>query len=220
MPVERKSPDQGKFNKAAELPYQLRIEDFQSAMQDVYDFLFDVNTFLIDRGLERLDDMLRPASLSGMLSNMLTASLAKHSRTLVANAHHNGHPDLLLKGQHPNNDVKAGEHGVEIKATKNRGGQVDTHGARNQWMCVFVYGTDSETEPAVERKPLTFVAVYLNKVGVDDFRRNERGDLGTRTSTLHAAGIAKLRENWIYLDQAPSTRRAASRGRAARATSK
>ncbi len=32
----------------------------------------------------------------------------------------------------------------------------------------------------------------------DDFRRNERGELGTRTATLDARGIAKLRANWLY----------------------
>jgi hypothetical protein len=33
---------------------------------------------------------------------------------------------------------------------------------------------------------------------LDDFRRNARGELGTRTATLHAQGVAKLRNNWIY----------------------
>jgi hypothetical protein len=47
------------------------------AMQDVYDFFHDVNVGLVDRGLERLDDMLRPAIMSGLLSDMLTASLGK-----------------------------------------------------------------------------------------------------------------------------------------------
>jgi hypothetical protein len=29
-------------------------------------------------------------------------------------------------------------------------------------------------------------------------RRNPRGELGTRTATLHAEGIARLRAHWIY----------------------
>jgi hypothetical protein len=40
--------------------------------------------------------------------------------------------------------------------------------------------------------------VYLGKVSIEDFRKNPRGELGTRTATLHAEGIAKLRQNWIY----------------------
>ena len=65
-------------------------------------------------------------------------------------------------------------------------------------MCVFVYEVDNATEPATDRLPMSFTEVYLGQVGVEDFRKNARGELGTRTATLHAAGIAKLRSNWIY----------------------
>lgn len=198
MPVQRNAVDAGKFNTAARLPYELRLEDFRLAMQDVYDFFFDVNTGLVAKGLDRLDDMLRPAIMSGVLSDMLTASLAKHSRVLTVNNYFNGHPDLVVRGRYPNNAVKAGEHGIEIKTTRKAGGAVDTHGARNQWMCVFVYKVDNEAEPAVDRAPLSFTEVYLGEVTIDDFRKNPRGELGTRTATLHAEGIAKLRQNWIY----------------------
>ena len=164
----------------------------------VYDFFFDVNVNLVAKGLDRLDDTLRPAIMSGVLSDMLTASLAKHSRTLVVNSYFNGHPDLVLKGRYANNAAKAGEHGVEIKTTRKPDGAVDTHGARDQWMCVFVYEVDNGTEPATDRRPMNFTEVYLGQVLVDDFRKNARGELGTRTATLHAAGIAKLRGSWIY----------------------
>jgi hypothetical protein len=97
--------------------------------------------------------------MSGVLSDMLTASLAKHSRTLTVNCYFNGHPDLVRKGVYPNNAVKAGDQGVEVKTTRKPGGAV---------------------------------------VGIDDFRKNARGELGTRTATLHAQGIAKLRSNWVY----------------------
>ncbi len=99
------------FNPDADLPYELRLKDFEIAMQDVYDFFYDVNQLLLKKGLHRLDDMLRPAAMSGMMSDMLTASLASHARTLVENQHFNGHPDLILQGKYPNNAVKAGEHG-------------------------------------------------------------------------------------------------------------
>ena len=193
-----------KLNKSLDLPFQLRLADFQSAMQDVYDFFYDVNSGLLERGLERLDDMLRPAIMSGVLSDMLTASLARHSRTLVENKFFNGHPDLVVKGRYASNAVKAGADGVEIKTTRKSGGAVDTHGAREQWMCVFVYEVDTLSEPAVTRRPMRFTEVYLGKVTVEDFRRNNRGELGTRTATLHAAGIAKLRESWVYLDSKPT----------------
>ena len=196
--MERNVVDPGCFNSVVSLPYELRTDDFRLALQDVYDFFYDVNQHLTSKGLQRLDDMLRPAIMSGLLSDMLTSSLAKHSRVLVENTYFNGHPDLVVQGIYSNNSVRAGEEGVEIKTTRKRGGAVDTHGARNQWMCVFVYEVDVETEPASERRPMTFSEVYLGHVTTDDFRRNPRGELGTRTATLHAEGIKKLRGNWIY----------------------
>jgi hypothetical protein len=198
MPVVRNTVDSGKFNAQAQLPFELRIEDFRLAMQDVYDFFYDVNVGLVEKGLDRLDDMLRPAIMSGLLSDMLTASVAKHSRSLVVNCYFNGHPDLVVRGRYPKNAIKAGEHGVEIKTTRKVGGAVDTHGARNQWMCVFVYRVDNTSEPATERAALAFTELYLGEVTVDDFRRNPRGELGTRTATLHAEGIAQLRRKWVY----------------------
>jgi hypothetical protein len=187
-----------KLNANRTLPYSLRLSDFQIAMEDVYDFLFDVNTFFLGRGLPRLDDLLRPANMSGLLSDMLTASMAKHSRTLVQNTYHNGHPDLLVGGEYANNSAKAADEGVEIKTTGKKGGAVDTHGGRNQWMCVFVYQLDSKSEPAQNRRALRFTEVYLSRVMIEDFRKNARGELGTRTATLHRDGVKKLRSDWIY----------------------
>lgn len=198
MPVTKQTVNQSALNKSAILPFQLRLDDFALAMQDIYDFFYDVNTGLVGKGLERLDDMLRPAIMSGLLSDMLTSSMAKHSRTLIANAYFNGHPDLIVRGAYPKDSVKAGSEGVEIKTTRKSGGAVDTHGARDQWMCVFVYKIDDETEPARDRGAMQFTEVYLGQVSIADFRRNPRSELGTRTATLHREGIEKLRQNWIY----------------------
>jgi hypothetical protein len=198
MPIVRNTVDVSKFNRSVKLPFELRLKDFEIAIQDVYDFFHDVNVGLAERGLERLDDMLRPAIMSGLLSDMLTASLAKHSRTLIENGYFNGHPDLVVKGVYSENKVKAGVEGVEIKTTRKIGGAVDTHGARDQWMCVFVYEVDVDTEPARDRAPMAFKEVYLGSVTRGDFRRNARGELGTRTATLHREGIEKLRKSWVY----------------------
>jgi len=198
MPITRNSIDPAKFNTSAVLPFELRLKDFELTMQDVYDFIYDVNVGLVDRGLERLDDMLRPAIMSGVVSDMLVASLAKHSRSLAVNTYPNGHPDLIVKGRYPDNSARAGSDGVEVKTTRKPGGAVDSHGARDEWMCVFVYDVDSQSEPAVNRAPMTFTEVYLGNVTTAEFRKNPRGELGTRTATLHKDGIEKLRRNWIY----------------------
>ena len=170
MSVPRQTFDVLKFNPELRLPYMLRQEDFGIVMQDVYDFFHDVNLLLAGRGLKRLDDMLRPAAMSGIISDMVTASLAQHSRTLVENRFHNGHPDLIVQGVYANDAIQSGEQGVEIKSTRGKGGAVDTHGARDQWMCVFVYRVDNRTEPAINRVPMKFTEIYLGHVTVNDFR--------------------------------------------------
>lgn len=163
VPAQRNRPKPDKFNSTAQLPFQLRLEDFAIAMQDVYDLFFDVNSGLLGKGLERLDDFLRPAIMSGLLSDLLTASIAKHARTLTQNRYFNGHPDLVVQGIYAADAVKAGTEGVEIKTTRKSGGAVDTHGARDQWMAVFVYDVDITTEPARDRRAMTFTEVYLAK---------------------------------------------------------
>lgn len=55
----RNTADRGNFNPEVVLPYELRFEDFALAMQDVYDFFYDVNELLISKALIRFDDMLR-----------------------------------------------------------------------------------------------------------------------------------------------------------------
>src|SRR5437588_3700010 len=101
MPNVRNEPDIKRFNPTVTLPFELRVKDFELAMQDVYDFFYDVNQLLTGKGLQRLDDFLRPALMSGLLSDMLTQSMAKHSRTLVQNRWFNGHPDLVVQGKYP-----------------------------------------------------------------------------------------------------------------------
>ena len=65
-------------------------------------------------------------------------------------------------------------------------------------MCVFVYEVDTETEPARNRRPMSFTEVFPAHVGVEDFMRNPHGELGTRTAALHRDGFRKLRQHWIY----------------------
>ncbi len=199
MTIFRRTVEASAFNKDCVLPYSLRLKDFEMAMQDVYDFFYDVNLLLSSKGLYRLDDMLRPAGMSGIISDMLTASLARHSRTLVENTFHNGHPDLIVRGKYKKNAAQSAPDGIEVKTTRKPGGAVDTHGARDQWLCSFVYNVDNETEPEVDRKAMEFREVYIARVTEGDFRTNARGTLGTRTATLHRDGLVKLRAGWLYL---------------------
>ena len=172
--------------------------DFQIAMQDVYDLFHDINSLLLARGQKR---PRRDAAAGGDVGADLRPADRKPGQPC---AKPDGErvlqrsPDLIVAGFYPNDRVQAGSEGIEIKSTRKKGGAVDTHGARDQWMCVFVYEVDTETEPARDRRPMSFTEVYLAHVGIDDFRSNPRGELGTRTATLHRDGVRKLREHWVY----------------------
>ena len=48
--VRRNHVDTTKFNRSLPLPFELRLLDFELAMQDIYDFFFDVNTHLLGKG--------------------------------------------------------------------------------------------------------------------------------------------------------------------------
>ncbi|TAK25053.1 MAG: hypothetical protein EPO26_04380 [Chloroflexota bacterium] len=186
------------FNPKANLPYELRLDSFESALRDLYDLLADINSALVSRNLQRLEEMVRPAIFSGIVSDAMSAALARHSRVLVENRFHNGHPDLIPRGLYPNNAVAAGDDGVEVKATKGSGA-VDTHGARDAWLCVFRWSIDVDQEkPIRQRAPTHSVEILLARLIREDFRQNARGELGTRTASPNAAGLAKLRANWIY----------------------
>ena len=58
--MKKATVDKNGLNRDAELLFELRLNDFENGMQDVYDFNHDVNKMLSDKGLQRLDDMTWP----------------------------------------------------------------------------------------------------------------------------------------------------------------
>lgn len=188
------------FNKALKLPYALRLDVFAIAMDDIYELLHNVNTGLVERGLLPLENSVRGAIYTGVLSDLLTEAMANHAAGLVKNTRANGHPDLLPAGRYPANGALAAEEGVEIKVTKKVGGAVDMHSDRPAWYCVFRYEADYTTEPVLDRAPTRFTDIWLTRLDERDFRKNPRGPRGTRTATPHRDGVRKLRANWLYRD--------------------
>ncbi|MFD3558040.1 hypothetical protein ACFWWA_39020, partial [Streptomyces goshikiensis] len=63
-----------------------------------------------------------------------------------------------------------------------------------------LHASDWVVAEGSDRKSMKFTEVYLCHVDENDFRRNDRGALGTRTATLHKEGLKKLRESWVYKD--------------------
>ncbi len=201
----RAEVDTSAFNRALALPYALRRDHFAVAMTDIYEMLGTLNETLIQRGLLRIEESVRGAIYSGMLSDLIAEAVATHAPGLVTNNFPNGHPDLLPKGRYVDDAAQSAEEGVEVKVTNKPSGAVDMHGARPGWYCIFHYVADRVTEPVVARAPTYFANIWLAQLDASHFRKNPRGELGTRTATPDRGGIAHLKANWLYGAQAGAT---------------
>ncbi len=186
------------FNEKAKLPHGLKPVDVKQAINDTYQFLFEVNNFLVQRDLPRLEDLLLGNSLSGLVSEILVKNIAKNSQTLVRNEKVGGHPDLIPKGKYPNNEVLRGE-GIEVKSSKQRGGW-QGHNPEECWLMVFRYSLGEKKDPPHKMKPIEFVQVLSAKLSRGDWSFSGRSDESRRTITasITSSGMDKLRSNPIY----------------------
>ncbi|MGI8945306.1 MAG: hypothetical protein ACR2GL_03585 [Thermoleophilaceae bacterium] len=188
------------FDPNLELPYALKPEVFSIAMDDIYEMLATANEALIERGLLRLEESVRGAIYSGLLSDLMAEAIANHAGGLTKNEYPNGHPDLLPVGRYPDDSAQTAEEGLEVKITGKPGGAVDMHGNRTAWYCVSRYEVDLDTQPVVGRAPTRFTHIWVARLQPKDFRKNERGPLGTRTATPHKEGLKVLRAGLLYKD--------------------
>ncbi len=188
------------FSATLSLPYALKAEVFSIAMDDIYEMLATANEALVSRGLLRLEESVRGAIYSGLLSDLMAEAVANHATGLTKNTYPNGHPDLLPTGRYADNAAQSAEEGLEIKVTSKRGGGVDMHGDRSAWYCVARYEVDYATQPVVSRDPTRFTHIWVARLEPKHFRKNARGPLGTRTATPHAEGLKVLRAGLLYED--------------------
>ena len=127
-------------------------------MVDVYETLHGINTILFERSERRLEDTLLGNSVSGVVSELLVKAIADRSPALSRNERVGGHPDLLPLGYYESVEVLHGEHGIELKASIQKGGW-QGHNPEHGWVVVFRYVVDAETTPVGNREPTRFVQV-------------------------------------------------------------
>ena len=111
MPVARRMPDAPNpaANRSCPACRVRRASD--PSCRAWRGFFREADTILADRGLKRLDGMPRPAAMSGTVSGMVTASLARRSGTPAENRFRNGRPGLAARGACPNDAVRSGTDG-------------------------------------------------------------------------------------------------------------
>ena len=118
--TERALTDRRGLRTGNDLPYNLRPEDVIRVAEDVHDLLHEVNSMMVARSFDRMEELLDPAGFSGFVSRSVVDRFAGLSRPLVKNTYHNGYPDLLPYGTYAGDAVQHGtKGGLEVKASRH-----------------------------------------------------------------------------------------------------
>jgi len=195
-PVMRKH-----FNGDAVLPYGLTVNHIRSVMNEFLEFLAFVNSQLHSRGTSRLECFLMPANFSSIVGEFMTSNLPKHSKSIVKNLYHNGHPDLLPRGKYPKNEMLHAEEGIEVKASRYLKGW-QGHNPEDVWLLVFCFEANRIADQGNNRPPIPFrfLKVVGAKLSKSDWKFSGRSSSSRRTITASVtkSGFDKMEANWIY----------------------
>ncbi len=140
------------WNEGVDLPYDLRVSEVKAAIDDIYDFLYNVNKFLIERGWDRLEETLSAATFSGVMSELVVEGVSKRSTTIIKNQYHNGRPDLVPRGMYESDGCHRGDDGIEVKASRWSNGW-QGHNIEDGWIMIFQYYIDRDVQPLENRSP-------------------------------------------------------------------
>ncbi len=191
------------FNEHALLPHGLTLSNIQNAMNDFISFVGFVNEELLFKEIDRLENILMPASFSTVVGEYIVSAIPKHCHFLVKNRFHNGHPDLIPKDKYPGNRQDRAPDGIEIKASR-RADKWEGHNCENVWLIGFRFECNSMNDDltSVPPKPFRFLGVLGAQLTLSDWKQYKRKGKSKRTPTASVlkSGLDKMRANWIYRD--------------------
>jgi hypothetical protein len=192
---------EGVFNEHALLPYGCTVKRIAQAMQDFLEFLGVVNSSLHAKGIARLETMLMPANFSSIVGEFMSANIPKHCPSVVKNAYHNGHPDMIPAGRFAGNAAQHSKEGIEIKASRYLHGW-QGHNPENCFLLVFVFDSNRPGDAAKDVSPRSFA--FVEVLGARLYKRDwvfaGRKGVSRRTITasVTASGYSKMAANWLY----------------------
>lgn len=189
------------WNEQVRLPYDLRASEIKAAFDDIYDFLYNINRFLVERGWDRLEETLSAATFSGVMSELVVEGISKRSATVVKNQYHNGRPDLVPRGLYERDGILRGDDGIEVKASRWSNGW-QGHNVEDGWIMICQYFIDRDVQPIENRSPTRIDRVLCAQLIADDWSFSGRGETSRRTPTasIKRSGVTKLEANAVYLD--------------------
>jgi hypothetical protein len=197
--------DPAHFNPKVALPYGLTVAHVAAAMNEFVDFIGFINQQMATRNIERLEVMLMPANFSSIVGEFMTSTIPKHCKTLVKNAYHNGHPDMVPTGRYPGNRLQHGTEGIEIKGSRYLKSW-QGHNAEDAWLMVFCFasGRPTDKDKDILPAPFKFALVAGAQLTKDDWKFAGRSETSRRTITasVTTSGYNKMMANWLYREPA------------------
>lgn len=199
--VERATLHPKGFSETVVLPYDLRASEVKAAIDDIYDFLYNINRFLTDRGWNRLEETLSAATFSGVMSELVVEGVSKRSATVIKNQYHNGRPDLVPRGFYGADGCLRGNDGIEVKASRWSNGW-QGHNVEDGWIMICQYYIDKDTHPIENRSPTKIDRIMCARLDESDwsFSGRKEGSRRTPTASIKRSGVLKLAGNAVYLD--------------------
>ena len=190
-------------NDSVELPYGLTAEGIVGAINELHAYLHAINTASVEYGYGRLEDFMQPAGFSGLVSNMIVRAVVKAAESatpgLALNRHPNGRPDIVPRATYPDDSVKRGEEGIEVKASRYTSGW-QGHNLESGWLLIVQFDIDTKTEPLYDRTPTNVSRVMIAHLDEWDwtFSGRRAGSRRTPTASINPHGLRKLETGAVY----------------------
>ncbi|MDQ3803439.1 MAG: hypothetical protein M3416_06365 [Acidobacteriota bacterium] len=142
-----------------------------------------------------------PANFSSIVGEFMASGIPKYWPTLAKNQYHNGHPDMIPRGQFPNDAAQHAAEGIEIKGSRYLKGW-QGHNPEDTWLMAFVFDGNRPADAAkgVAPRPFGFMLVVGARLTKADWRYAGRSETSRRTITASVtrSGYEKMMANWIY----------------------
>jgi hypothetical protein len=203
--TEKASTDSDGLREQVDLPYNLQPREVLRTVEDIHDLLHEVNSMLVGKGYDRMEELLDRAGFSGFVSRTVVDRLDRLSRQLVQNGYHNGYPDLVPRGAYAGDKIQHGDKGgLEVKASRNAASW-ESHGPRGGWFCIVQFEIDRDESKALQdREPTRVLAVMIAELDKDDWKWQPAGEgkIRSGTASIKPSGAAKLRANSPWVDPA------------------
>lgn len=189
------------FNPKAIIPYGVSINHLCAAMNDFISFIKMIDVRLNEANMTRFESFLMPANFSSIVGEFMSATIPKHSKGIVKNNYHNGHPDMLPAGRHVNDSIQYCTEGIEIKGSRYLKGW-QGHNPEEVWLMVFMFDSNRPVDisDGTPPRPFKFLRVVGAQLTKEDWRHSGRSETSRRTITASVteSGYKKLMANWIY----------------------